>query len=185
MKVTWILLIASIFSVISYDRNAAVNYAKAHWNKPNHKCGNYIKCTPYSYWGGEACGYSSQGGDCANFVSQILLAGGHAKLKGGECRGYPCGVEEIGALKLGKCLANQFKWKRTCGYLQKPPSNIQPGDVLVYHSGSCDGGQAHAVAVVSVGGGSATIACHSNANYNVAYTYMGTSMPYYEWLHLG
>ena len=63
-----------------------------------------------------------------------------------------------------------------------PPGNIQAGDVLVYHSGSCDSYDAHAVVVVE-GGSDAKIACHSNDQYGVSYTYMGTSKGYYQWLH--
>ena len=41
-----------------------------------------------------------------------------------------------------------------------PPSDVQVGDVLIYHAGSCDSGDAHAVIVVE-GGSNAKIACHS------------------------
>jgi len=168
----------------AYDRNAAVAYAKQWWNGANHKCsGNYLSCTPWSYFGMEHCSYSSHGGDCANFVSQCLIAGGHKALnQGGSCRGYPCGKEEVGAKNLGDCLHGTHGWTRTCGYQQKPPSNIQAGDVLIYHAGSCSSYTAHAVLIVA-GGSNPTIACHSSSHYGVAYTYMGSSHPYLEWLH--
>lgn len=182
MKVFILIGLISLLGVISYDRNAVRNYAKKYWNGANHNCNSaYSSCTPYSYWGGEQCGYPSQGGDCANFVSQCLLAGGHQALKGGECRGYPCGKEEIGALKLGVCLRNTFGWKRSCGYHMPPPSDVQVGDVLIYHSGSCDSGYAHAVVVVEAGS-NPKIACHSSMHYGISYTYMADSKPYYEWL---
>ena len=167
----------------AYNPSGAVSYAKQYWNSANHKCGTYTSCTPYSYWGNERCGYASHGGDCANFVSQCLIAGGHKALnQGGSCRGYPCGKEEIGAKNLGDCLANTHGWKRTCGLNQKPPSNIRAGDVLIYHSGSCSSYTAHATLVVA-GGSVPQIACHSTSHYGIAYTYMGSSMPYLEWLH--
>jgi len=130
----------------SYDREAAYNYAMQWWNSCNHDCtsGDYKSCTPWSYLGSECCGYTSHGGDCANFVSQCLIAGGHPYLKGGDCkypdgtlccRGYPCGKEEIGAKRLGDCLVSKG-WKRTCGYHASPPSNIMVGDVLIYHKGN-------------------------------------------------
>lgn len=172
-----------IVFVFSYDRGAAVGYAGTYWNSANHACGVSTNCSPYSYWGWEVCGYESQGGDCANFVSQCILAGGHAALNQGECRGYPCGVEEIGATRLGNCLANTYGWKRDCGYLMEPPSDVQAGDVLIYHSGSCDSYSAHATIVVE-GAPNVKIACHSSNQYGVSYTYMGTSMPYYEWVRL-
>ena len=122
--------------VLSYDRAAAINYAKTFYNNPNHDCNtSFRSCTPYSYYGSEHCGYPGAGGDCANFVSQCLIAGGHPPLKGGLCRGWPCGVEEFSAIKLSLCLRDYFKWESTCGEYLEPPENIEPGDVLVYHQG--------------------------------------------------
>lgn len=182
MKIYVIILLIIEISVLCYDRGAAVNYATQHWNRPNHICNSYSSCSPYSYWGSEACGYGGQGGDCANFVSQCILAGGHAILNQGECRGYPCGVEEIGATRLGNCLANTYGWKSTCDYLMPPPGDVRPGDVIIYHVGSCWNYNAHSAIVISTNGGSVQIACHSNNQYGVNYNYMGTSMPYYQWL---
>lgn len=99
-----------------------------------------------------------------------------------ECRGYPCGVEEPGAGRLGHCLRDNFGWESSCDWQMAPPGNIQAGDVLIYHSGSCNSYDAHAVVVVE-GGSDAKIACHSNDQYGVHYTYMGTSKGYYQWLH--
>ena len=182
MKYFLLILFLSTLSVYTYDRDAVKAYAKKYWNSPNHKCGsNYLSCSPWSYFGREHCGYESHGGDCANFVSQCLLAGGHPKLKGGVCRGYPCGKEEPGAFKLGKCLRETFGWKRTCGYKQAPPSGVQPGDVLVYHEKSCTDFNAHVVVVIE-GGSSPKIACHSSNKWGASYTYLANSKPYYEWL---
>lgn len=176
------ILLTLLFSISCYNRDAAVNYARQYALGLNHRCGSYIKCTPWSYWGGEHCGYPSQGGDCANFVSQCLIAGGHPYLNtGGNCRGYPCGKEEIGAQKLANCLMGKG-WSQSCGRLQGPPGNIQKGDVLVYFKGGCNAGGAHAV-IVTQGGSNAKISCHSSMKKDVSYTYMGSSMPYYMWLH--
>ena len=169
-----LLLSILLISVYSYSRDGGVKYAREHVHNINHQCGTYSACTPCSYWGSEHCGYSGNGGDCANFVSQCLVLGG-------DCRGYPCGFEEIGAKRLGSCLQGKG-WTRTCGYLQKPPSNIKEGDVLVYHADSCDSFDAHAV-YVTQGGSNPKITCHSSEQLDVSYTYMGTSKPYYEWLH--
>ena len=180
---TILLLSLLLISVHTYSREGGVQYARDHVHNINHQCGTYSSCTPCSYWGSEHCGYSGHGGDCANFVSQCLvLGGGYPKLVGSEnCRGYPCGFEEIGAKRLGSCLQEKG-WTRTCGYLQKPPSNIKAGDVLIYHAGSCDSFDAHAV-YVTEGGANPKITCHSSEQLDVSYTYMGTSKPYYEWLH--
>jgi hypothetical protein len=174
-------------SAYSYDRNAAVHYAELYWNAPNHDCGStYIACTPWSYWGQEACGYPSHGGDCANFVSQCVLAGGESDLDNepkGICRGYPCGREEIGAEKLSQCLVTYHGWKEVgSGDMAPPPSSIESGDVLVYCDAAKQG--SHAVLVVSAGAGKTTIACHSTAHYDMTYNYMTDSdHRWYRWLH--
>ena len=31
--------------------------------------------------------------DCANFVSQCLIEGGHQKLRGSSCKSFSCGVQ--------------------------------------------------------------------------------------------
>ena len=180
-----ILLLCALILVSTYDRNGAVTYAYKYWNNPNHRCGTYDACTPCSYWGNEACGYTSLDGDCANFVSQCLvLGGGHPKLNtGGNCRGYPCGFEEIGAFRLSDCLQTKG-WSSQCGYRMAPPSNTQAGDVLVYHSDSCGSWIAHAT-LVTVGGSNAKITCHSAAKKDASYTYMAGSKDYYQWLHYG
>jgi len=169
----------------AYNRDTARSYAYQWWNSANHRCGNYQSCTPFSYWGGESCGYPSHGGDCADLVSQSIVAGGHPYLTGGSdyCRGYPCGKEEIGAKKLGDCLSKKFGWKRVCGNKITPPAGVQVGDVIVYHSGSCDAFDAHAVIITKVN--SATdvqITCHSSNKKDVSYNYIADSKPYYEFL---
>jgi len=177
-------LVCIIGIAAAYNRKEAVAYAKKWYDSANHDCNSgFEDCTPWAYYGGEQCSYGSNGGDCANFVSQCLIAGGHKYLNQGfPCRGYPCGKEEVGAKNLGDCLHDVHGWVRTCDYYQSPPDDIAPGDVLIYHSDSCDSGEAHAVLVVS-GGDTPTIACHSNSHFGIAYTYMGDSMPYLEWLH--
>ena len=167
-----------------YSRSGAVAYAKKYVHSVNHKCGNnYLACSPASYFGNEHCGYEGAGGDCANFVSQCLVLGGnHSKLKNNKnCRGYPCGFEEPGAKRLGDCLQDKG-WTSQCGYLLKPPSNIKAGDVLIYHATGCGDYKAHAV-IVTEGGKSPKITCHSNEQLDVSYTYMSNSKPYYQWLH--
>ncbi len=169
---------------LAYNPALAYAYASDWWDGANHSCSSaYDSCTPWSYWGSEHCGYSSQGGDCANFVSQSLLAGGHGDLSGGlPCRGYPCGREEIGAKNLGDCLV-QKGWVRTCGYQQSPPPNVAVGDVLIYHVSSCSGYTAHATFVTYVNGSDVRIAAHSAMQWDRPYSYLSGSYPYYEWLH--
>ena len=56
----YILLIILIGAITSYNRNAAVSYAKKYCSNYNPNYRNY----------------NPDGGDCANFFSQSLIAGG-------------------------------------------------------------------------------------------------------------
>ena len=56
----YLLLVLSIGLIASYNRGSAVKYANKHCKSYNPKYANY----------------NPQGGDCANFVSQCLIAGG-------------------------------------------------------------------------------------------------------------
>ena len=112
-SISLFLLSTLVVFALTYDRGSVVNYAATFWNNPNHDCnGGYLDCSPYSYFGGEHCGYPGQGGDCANFVSQSILAGGHPAVVGGECRGYPWPLLER-QLRMGKQLrlADGPTWK--------------------------------------------------------------------------
>ena len=106
----WLQLLAVLTCLlprgVAYERSAAVAYARKFYSGVNHDCESaYDACTPYSYWGGESCDYGSHGGDCANFVSQCLLAGNHTPLVKPPCRGKSFCDAEVGAQKLGACLA--------------------------------------------------------------------------------
>ncbi|MFA5858228.1 MAG: amidase domain-containing protein [Elusimicrobiota bacterium] len=171
-----------------YSPAAAYKYANQWWDTCNHTCaGAYDACSPWSCWG-SYCGYTSHNGDCADFVSQCLLAGGHPVLKAGNCRGYPCGKEEIGASRLMSCLPQSFGWEDGGVAIKKaPPANIAVGDVLVYAdaTGWWDG--THATLVVSTNSSSGAkvgVAAHSSSVWNKPYTYLtDTSHQYYHWLH--
>ena len=185
MKTSFLILSLLVAATTAYDRSAAISYAYKYVHTPNHKCGSgAYSCTPYGYFGGERCGYTSQGGDCANFVSQCLIAGGHPKLTKGGCRGSEfCGAE-VGAWELSTCLPKGYGYKSQCGYRLAPPSFIKAGDVLVYFSSSGCSGKAHAVLVTKVSGSSAKITCHSSEQKDVSYDYQKDSKPYYKWIHI-
>lgn len=172
----------------SYDRAAALSYAKVWWNSTNHDCStSYTSCSPWSYWGEESCDEASHGGDCANFVSQCLLAGGHVPLTQSPCRGYPCGKEEVGAANLGSCLMQNYGWASACGAQMPPPASIVPGDVLVVRGSSCSDSEAHATMVSAVDyggvGGDVRITCHSADSANKSYTAYASEFGYNQWLH--
>ena len=178
------LLIATISS--AYDRKKAVAYAYQYVHGANHKCGSgSYKCTPYGYFGSEQCNYKSQGGDCANFVSQCLIAGGHEKLVRGVCGGRQfCGAEPR-AQRLATCLPENYWCKSECAKLLAPPSYIKPGDVLVYFKDAgCSGKDAHAALVTKVSGSSVKVTCHSSEQKDVNYNYLKDTKPYYKWIHI-
>ncbi|MCS7227986.1 MAG: amidase domain-containing protein, partial [Endomicrobia bacterium] len=174
-----------IFS--AYNIDTAYSYAQNWWYRCNHNCCGYSSCCPWSYWGSECCGYSSHGGDCANFVSQILVSGGHPYLNTGgfPCRGYPCGKEEIGANNLKNCLRDKFGnlWTVTnYGYRAAPAASIQKGDFLCYCNSSYVGN--HAVWVMYRSGSDCRITCHSSEQWNKPYTYLtDADHAYYYWIH--
>jgi len=182
------LLLIALFSIAlsKYTPSGALTYADKWWNGANHDCKNsYLTCSTWAYFGGDHCGYPSHGGDCANFVSQCLNAGGHSPLVGfPQCRGYPCGKEEPGAKNLDDCLANHFGWTRQCGLRAKPPAGIQPGDVAIYHKASCSDFVAHATIVTVVNNSNTYVSCHSPSTHNGAYTRFFSSHPCVSWLLL-
>ena len=183
MKKLIILLSLISIGIADYSRNDAVNYAKKNYNKPNHDCdSDYIFCTPYAYYGDEHCGFSSHGGNSANFVSQsLVIGGGHPKLRESRnCVGTPCGFEVPGVWEIGECLQEKG-WISVCGYLMKPPSYIKSGDVIIYHRNSCEG-EGHA-ALITTGGTNPKITCQSKEQIEQHYNYMSNSRPYYQWIH--
>jgi hypothetical protein len=171
----------------TYNRSGAIDYAFRFYNTVNHDCNTpYTSCSPFSYWGEESCGFPSHGGDCADFVSQCLLAGNHTKLIKAPCRGYPCGVEEIGAEKLGACLAANYGWKSTCiKNTDSPPTTLIPGDVLVFHATSCTDEDAHATLIVHVNYPFIGVAAHSNDVFNKSITEYASEFEYYDFLQFG
>eukprot|EP01116_Phalansterium_solitarium_P002461 TRINITY_DN12509_c0_g1_i1.p1 TRINITY_DN12509_c0_g1~~TRINITY_DN12509_c0_g1_i1.p1 ORF type:complete len:193 (-),score=31.31 TRINITY_DN12509_c0_g1_i1:104-682(-) len=190
MATFWAVIVATFccqatLASANYVPSGALAYAAKWWNTANHQCSSeYDACTPWSYWGEESCGYQSHGGDCANFVSQSLIAGGHPYLNQGfPCRGYPCGKEEVGAKNLGDCLSQVHHWNRTCGYMAPPPSFITEGDVLILHAASCEDEEAHATIITDVQPGWVGITCHSNDRQNASYAVFKSEFNYFEWLH--
>jgi len=187
-----IVLVAIILSLVKrsiyceYNRQEALEYAAIYCSKCNHSCCGYDKCCPWSWWGGpECCGYAAHNGNCANFVSQCLLAGGHPELKIAPCRGYPCGKEEIGAARLGQCLRKNFGWEDLgCGYLKPPPAKIKPGDFLLYGKGCGDWDGTHATIVTYVNGDDVRVSANSSFQCNRSYKYLTDSAhAYYWWIH--
>ena len=181
MNIKILLSILLITSSLTYDRNKAVNYALKYAKGANHDCKQKREsCSPYPYYGKDYCSYKKESfGDCANFVSQCLIAGG-LNFKGTSCNVRSCGVI-TGANSLGKCLRNHFKWKRECGKDLPPPAYIQKGDVIIYHQDSCESDITHAM-IITVGGKNAMVTGHSPHVRNIKYA-NNKKKHYYEWIH--
>ena len=96
MKV--LLLMLLITYSLNYNAANAVAYAKQWWNGYNPAYNNY----------------NGSGGDCANFVSQCLIAGGQS-LSGCSTDGKGC-VPGVSNLK--SCLTKKG-WKSKIGYTNK------------------------------------------------------------------
>ena len=133
MKSLIILLLIG-FS-LSYNTGGAISYAKKYCNHYNH---NYHD-------------YSRSGGDCANFVSQCLIAGG---LKLGGCKG----LDNKGAIpyvpNLRSCL-QQKGWKHTQGVTNKFKAGYPFFE-----------GNKHAMIATGVNGKTITYCGHTNDRCN-------------------
>ena len=138
-----ILLLSLVFITCVYDRDKVYQYAKTyafHYN-PNYK------------------DYNSLGGDCANFVSQCLIAGGINLRQ--ICPDLANGVGGTipNEVNLANCLLRNGWTKTTTA-----PKNFKKGDVVMYSN------PGHAVIAVS-GYPNILIASHSYDRFEVSVNY--------------
>jgi len=129
MEKKFFILLLCIFGVFTYNADKAVKYANKYCDKRNKKYHDY----------------SHEGGDCANFVSQCLIAGG-LKLSGCNTDKYGS-VINVGSLE--KCLKDKGWHHETSTSI---PKNFKKGGVITIN----DGG--HAMFAVS----KKTFAAHTN-----------------------
>jgi hypothetical protein len=59
---------------------------------------------------------------------------------------------------------------------------MRPGDVIIYHSGSCSSYSAHATVVNRVSNGVPYVASNSPRGYDLHYTHFFSTKPYAEFL---
>lgn len=144
MKSSFLLLLILIQNIISYDPNKAIAYAR-QWAKSRNP--NYHD-------------YSGEGGDCANFVSQCLIAGGFST---SSCYGnYGQGGTIPYVPNLETCLV-QKGWIKSYSI---PGRGVPAGGVITFDSGS------HTALIVQ-GGQNPLIAGHTedvwmgSSNYGV------------------
>jgi lysozyme len=137
-----------------YDRTATVAYADLHTNTTNYNpdYGNY----------------AGLGGDCANFVSQCLIAGGINLWMGSDGNGYGLGFYTNQSGTLINCdnlAANLLNYQQTFfSFIESsgtPPANLTVGDVIIYGTAGGDLYR-HAVIVVEGSGSNCKVDAHSS-----------------------
>ena len=122
---SFIFLLLTLYllqNTISYNPSAAIAYAE-QWAKRRNP--NYHD-------------YSDEGGDCANFVSQCLIAGGFST---DGCSNYGYGGTVPYVLYLEQCLLSKG-WKKATSM---PSSGVPAGSVVTFNQGE------HTVLVVQGG----------------------------------
>ena len=130
MKTILICLILGL--TLSYNPQAAITYGNTYCRKYNPQ---------YS-------SYAHSGGDCANFVSQCLHAGG---LDFSGCAHVNRQGMIPGCTSLQNCLRSKYGWKK---YTTRPP-NYQPGYPIFRIS------HAHTLLVVGFQGNKLLIDAHT------------------------
>ena len=129
-----IILLFLVGLSLSYNPSAAVSYARTYCSSYNRGYANY----------------AGQGGDCANFVSQCMKAGG---MNFGSCSvswidSYGC-LPRVADLK--SCLS-QKGWHHSTSR----PASFKAGYPIFLTSGS------HAMLATSIEGGSVRFCAHTN-----------------------
>ncbi len=151
-------------AILVYDRNAAVAYANANYNKVVGDGYFYINSYPATLLGaGQPV--PSGGNDCAHFVSSAIGSppgGGGGGLTIPNCAGT---YGEPGAARLDELLvgnsAGGYGTQYQYGQLVSSVSQLTPGDVIGYDwdGGTSMSGIDHTVVYV----GNGKIDCHSNS----------------------
>ena len=134
MKAQFFILSLCLLGILSYDPGSAVNYAMTYCDKRNPAFNDY------------------PGVDCANFVSQCLIAGGQ-DLSGCSVDDKGC-VINVGALEA--CLESKG-WHSVVS--DSVPDGFGAGGVITIN----DGG--HAIIAVS----DSTFAAHTNDRCGVGF----------------
>ncbi len=161
-------VILSVSTAYAYNAANAVSYANEWYN--NRNTADYTD-------------YSSQGGDCANFVSQCLIDGGMDLFQDEGIWSPGDNGTIINCDDLHRHL-NEFQHTEisTDTSVNQAPTNLSPGDVVIY--GDNNDPYKHAVIVTSGQGSSARIASHSSDVNNVGLSYfLNTSNPNMTFYH--
>ena len=158
---SWLLSVVMIFGMLvvsnvsltvsaySYNASAAVDYARQYWNNYNSAYTNY----------------NSVGGDCANFVSQCLYAGGLEQ----DDRWYNGSAAWISC-------SSQIAYFRDMGFTvidYAQASDIQIGNPVYYYNGNS---MAHtAICVGYSSDGTPLVAAHNKNHWEYEWTLGGAN----------
>ena len=141
---------ASAYKQYSYNANSAAAYALQYWDSYNPNYSNY----------------NSIGGDCCNFVSQCLYAGGLQMDDGWYWYSYS---NRSGSWTVCSNLKNYLCNTLGCQYISQPSaSQVAVGDVLYYNNGS------HVAICSEVINGTPWVCSHNNDRHYSSWT-MGYS----------
>ncbi|MCG2826633.1 MAG: N-acetylmuramoyl-L-alanine amidase, partial [Thermoplasmatales archaeon] len=144
-----------------YDRKAVSGYADLYWENYNP----------------EYADYSASGGDCANFVSQCMIAGGLSLWQGRDGNG--ANVDEYGTMPFCDYLHEQLVKYQNASYSYieysgTPPDYLTAGDVIIYGDASDEASPdywRHAVIVVEGSGINCKVSGHTTDRYHVSWDY--------------
>jgi hypothetical protein len=168
--------------VIAYNRNAAVNYANANWNKVVSDGYFWINGSTATYYGAgqpvpvnapnEAGGI---GDDCAHFVSSILgsPAGGLTIPSRAGTYGEP-GAARLDELLVGSSLGG-YGTTYKYGQVVSSISQLTPGDVIGYDWDGSGGGSMSGIDHTVIYLGNGQIAAHATSHDGVAWNWNNSS----------
>ncbi len=172
--------------VITYNRNAAVNYANTNWNKVVSDGYFWINGSTATYYGAgqpvpvnvtnEASGI---GDDCAHFVSSAIgspagaTAGGLTIPSRAGTYGEP-GAARLDELLVGSSLGG-YGTTYKYGQVVSSISQLTPGDVIGYDWDGSGGGSMSGIDHTVIYLGNGQIAAHATSHDGVAWNWGNTS----------
>ena len=132
----------------AYNASAAVSYANTYWSNYNPNYSNY----------------NSIGGDCANFVSQCLVAGGMQMTDGWYWYSY-----DDRSASWSAC-ASMYNYFKNSGYeiIENPSdSQVIEGNPVLYYSSSKGRWSHAAICTGHDSSGNALVSAHNSDRHNV------------------
>ena len=177
-QIIFIIIISSSFTTIAqtYDRQAATDYANYWWDGRNTMNGEKSQTSYNTTWGTPYYNYNGLGGDCANFVSQCLIAGGLDLTLGANGNGL--GVDDNNCITGVYELVTHLKnYQRTEYYFSSNAaadvfSNTDAGDPVLL--GQPGDNYIHSVFCAEVDGSQNLYNSHSSDYYQVDITTWNT-----------